>query len=60
MKDELDGIDLRLKAGADSIEVAKIVTAVLNSTHRDTQDFVVTIPRRCWRSRSERRPFSPT
>jgi putative ABC transport system permease protein len=44
LKDDLDGIDLRLKAGADSIEVAKIVSAVLNSTHRDTQDFVVTIP----------------
>ena len=29
---------------ADSIEVAKVVTAVLNSTHHDTQDFTVTIP----------------
>src|SRR6202000_347369 len=28
----------------DSIEVAKVVTAVLNSTHRDAQDFTVTIP----------------
>ncbi|HWR54631.1 MAG TPA: ABC transporter permease [Bryobacteraceae bacterium] len=44
LKDELDGIDLRLKAGADSIEVSKIVTAVLNSTHNNTQDFSVTIP----------------
>ena len=30
MKDELDGIELRLRADADSIEVAKVVTAVLN------------------------------
>ncbi len=44
LKDELDGIDMRLKAGADSIEVSKIVTAVLNSTHNNTQDFTVTIP----------------
>jgi putative ABC transport system permease protein len=44
LKDELDGIDMRLKAGADSIEVAKVVNAVLNSTHNNTQDFSVTIP----------------
>jgi len=44
MRDELDGLELRLRADADSIEVAKIVTAVLNSTHRGVQDFTVTIP----------------
>jgi len=44
MKDDLDGIELRLRQGADSIEVAKVVTAVLNSTHHATQDFSVTIP----------------
>ena len=44
MKDELDGIDLRLKTGTDSIETAKIVTAVLNSTHKNAEDFSVTIP----------------
>jgi putative ABC transport system permease protein len=44
LKDELDGIDLRLKPGSDSIEVAKVVTAILNSTHNNTQDFTVTIP----------------
>ncbi|MBI1788174.1 MAG: ABC transporter permease [Acidobacteria bacterium] len=44
MKDELDGIDLRLKAGADSVETAKVVTAILNGTHHNTQDFTVTIP----------------
>jgi len=43
-RDELDGVEMRLKPGSDSIEVAKIVTAVLNSTHHDTQDFTVTIP----------------
>ena len=44
MKDEVEGIELRLRPEADSIEVAKVVTAVLNSTHRNTQDFIVTIP----------------
>ena len=44
MKDDLDGIDLRLRPDADSIEVAKVVTAVLNSTHHNIQDFTVTIP----------------
>jgi putative ABC transport system permease protein len=44
LKDELDGVDVRLKAGTDSIEVAKIITAILNSSHNNTQDFMVTIP----------------
>jgi putative ABC transport system permease protein len=44
LRDELDGIELRLKQEADSIEVAKVVTAALNSTHHDVQDFTVTIP----------------
>ncbi len=44
LKDELDGIDMRLKPNANSIEVAKVVTAILNASHNDTQDFIVTIP----------------
>ncbi len=44
LKDDLDGIDVRLKQGADSPEAAKVVTAILNSTHHNTQDFTVTIP----------------
>lgn len=44
MRDDLDGIDIRLKAGTDSIESSKIVSAILNSTHHNTQDFTVTIP----------------
>ena len=44
MKDDLDGIEIRLKENADSIEVAKVVTAVLNNTHHNVQDFTVTIP----------------
>jgi putative ABC transport system permease protein len=44
MKDEIDGIDLRLKLGADSVKAAEVVTAILNSTHRNVEDFTVTIP----------------
>ena len=44
LKDELDGVDLRLKSGVDSVASAKVVTAILNSTHRNTEDFSVTIP----------------
>ncbi len=44
LKDDLDGVDLRLKPKADSLAVAKIVTAILASTHRDAEDFTVTIP----------------
>ncbi|MBI1353961.1 MAG: FtsX-like permease family protein [Acidobacteria bacterium] len=44
MKDELDGIDLRLTPEADSIATAKVVTAVLSSTHKGVEDFSVTIP----------------
>jgi putative ABC transport system permease protein len=44
MRDDLDGIELQLNADANSVEVAKIVTGVLNSTHHEVQDFTVTIP----------------
>lgn len=44
LKDEIDGIDLRLKAEADSVQVAKVVSAILNSTHKNTEDYTVTIP----------------
>jgi putative ABC transport system permease protein len=44
MKDELDGIELRLSGAADSIEVSKVVAAVLSNTHHNVQDFTVTIP----------------
>jgi putative ABC transport system permease protein len=33
-----------LKADADSIETAKVVVAILNQAHRNTEDFSVTIP----------------
>lgn len=44
LKDQLDGVDIQLKTGADSVSAAKVVVAILNSTHHNTQDFSVTIP----------------
>lgn len=44
LKDELDGIDLRLKPDANSMQTAKVVSAILNSAHRNAEDFSVTIP----------------
>ncbi|HAX42500.1 MAG: ABC transporter permease [Bryobacteraceae bacterium] len=44
LKDDLDGVDLRLRAGVDSVQAAKVVTAILGSTHRNAEDFTVTIP----------------
>lgn len=44
LKDDLDAIDIQLTPGADSVRAAKIVTAILNSTHHNTPDFSVTIP----------------
>jgi putative ABC transport system permease protein len=43
-KDELDGVDIRLKLGADSVAAAKVVSAILGSTHHKIADFLVTIP----------------
>ncbi|HET9783774.1 MAG TPA: ABC transporter permease [Terriglobales bacterium] len=43
-KDDLDGVDLSLKPDVDSVAAAQVVTAILNSTHHDTDDFTVTVP----------------
>jgi putative ABC transport system permease protein len=44
LKDELAGIEIQVVEGVDSVETARVVTAVLDSTHRGTPDFTVTIP----------------
>jgi len=43
-KDELDGVDIRMSANADSIRAARVVDAILSSTHHNTPDYSVTIP----------------
>jgi putative ABC transport system permease protein len=44
LKDEIDGIYMRVTPGADSIEVAGVVSAILTATHKDAGDFTVTVP----------------
>lgn len=43
-KDDLDGVDIRMKADADSIKGARVVNAILSATHHSTPDYSVTIP----------------
>ncbi len=43
-KDELDAVDIRMKPDADSVRAARVVNAILSSTHRNTPDYSVTIP----------------
>jgi putative ABC transport system permease protein len=44
LKDEIDGIYMRVTPGTDSIEVASVVSAILTATHKDAGDFTVTVP----------------
>ena len=44
LRDPLDGVDIQLKTGVDSVQSAKVAVAILNSTHHSIQDFRVTIP----------------
>jgi putative ABC transport system permease protein len=44
LKDEIDGIYIKVKSGTDSVETASVVTAILNATHKDAGDFTVTVP----------------
>jgi len=43
-KDDLDGVDMSLRPNVDSVQAAKVVTAILNATHHNTDDFTVTVP----------------
>ncbi|MEX2264927.1 MAG: ABC transporter permease [Bryobacteraceae bacterium] len=44
LKDEIDGIYMKVAANTDSIETANIVRAILNSTHKEAGDFSVVVP----------------
>ena len=44
LKDEIDGIFLRVETGSDPIETAEIVRAILTSTHNSAGDFGVIVP----------------
>jgi putative ABC transport system permease protein len=44
LKDEIDGIYIRVTPQSDSIETAGVVSAILTATHKDAGDFTVTVP----------------
>jgi putative ABC transport system permease protein len=44
LKDEIDGIYIRVNKGVDSVETANVVSAILTATHKDAGDFNVTVP----------------
>jgi putative ABC transport system permease protein len=44
LKDEIDGMYIKVANGTDSIETANIVNAILTATHKDAGDFAITVP----------------
>jgi putative ABC transport system permease protein len=44
LRDEIDGIYMKVSAGTDSIETSNIVTAILAATHKEAGDFSVIVP----------------
>ncbi|MBS1854536.1 MAG: ABC transporter permease [Acidobacteria bacterium] len=44
LKDEIDGIYMKVGKGADSIETSNVVRAILSATHKDAGDFTVIVP----------------
>ena len=44
LKDEIDGMYIKVKTGTDSIETSNIINAILTATHKDAGDFAITVP----------------
>jgi putative ABC transport system permease protein len=44
LKDEIDGIYVRMKPDSNSIDTSKSILAILAATHKDAGDFSVTVP----------------
>ena len=44
LKDEIDGIYLKVNQGVDSVETSKFVKAILTTTHKDAGDYNVIVP----------------
>lgn len=44
LKDEIDGMYIKVATGTDSIETANVVNAILTATHKDAGDFAITVP----------------
>jgi putative ABC transport system permease protein len=44
LKDEIDGIYIKVSPTTDSIETSNVVRAILTATHKDAGDFTVVVP----------------
>ncbi len=44
LKDEIDGIYIKVGKDVDSVETANVVSALLTATHKDAGDFNITVP----------------
>ncbi|NWF84765.1 MAG: ABC transporter permease [Bryobacteraceae bacterium] len=44
LKDEIDGVYIRVQPGTDSIETSAVINAILAATHKDAGDYTVTVP----------------
>jgi putative ABC transport system permease protein len=44
LKDEIDGIYMKVGTNIDSIETSNVVRAILTATHKDAGDFTVIVP----------------
>lgn len=44
LKDEIDGIYMKVTPNTDSVETSNVVRAILNATHKDAGDFTVVVP----------------
>ncbi|MEO7145990.1 MAG: ABC transporter permease [Bryobacteraceae bacterium] len=44
LKDEIDGIYIKVTPNTDSVETAGVVSAILSTTHKDAGDFNVVVP----------------
>jgi len=44
LKDEIDGIYIKVSNGTDSVETASVVNAILTATHKDAGDFTTVVP----------------
>jgi putative ABC transport system permease protein len=44
LKDEIDGIYIKVHQNTDSVETSNVVKAILTATHKDAGDFTVVVP----------------
>jgi putative ABC transport system permease protein len=44
LRDEIDGMYMKVKPGVDSIQTAAVVNALLSVNHKDAGDFSITVP----------------